>query len=520
MAHEENSRVQPEADPRRWLALVVIVFAGFMDLLDLTIVNVTIPSILRDLDASYTEAEWVALGYALGFGSVLMISGRLGDVFGRKKLFLGGMAGFTLASALCGLAVDPAMLIATRILQGLMAGTMMPQILSIIHVTFAPQERGKAYGVYGGIAGCASAVGLIVGGLLVQWNLFGLQWRPVFLVNVPVGLAAVIVGWFVINEAASPNRRRLDLVGALLTLGTTVLLVVSLAGGKDLGSAGWTILLLAVAAVLLVVLVGYERRRARTVGSPLVLLSLFRARSFSLGTALLLIFSIAFAGFFFAWSLYMQVGLGWSPIHAGLTSVAFALSIMVFAGVSVTALVPKFGRRVLMSGALLNAAGYAGYALVVAHYGATINSWQMLAPLIVAGAGFGLIIAPVTDLILTDVPVSDAGAGSGLLSTIQQVGVALGVAVVGLVFFSYLDPAVAREIDAAALGLRSGAGDPATARSFAHAFGSSLWYPVGFLGVFFLGLFALPRTIKSRDIDAELDAATVLEEEKSRVPSH
>ena len=133
------------------------------------------------------------------------------------------------------------MLIATRILQGLMAGTMMPQILSIIHVTFAPQERGKAYGVYGGIAGCASAVGLIVGGLLVQWNLFGLQWRPVFLVNVPVGLAAVIVGWFVINEAASPNRRRLDLVGALLTLGTTVLLVVSLAGGKDLGSAGWTI---------------------------------------------------------------------------------------------------------------------------------------------------------------------------------------------------------------------------------------------------------------------------------------
>jgi EmrB/QacA subfamily drug resistance transporter len=512
MAHQENFGAQPDADPRRWLALVVILFAGFMDLLDMTIVNVTIPNILRDLHASYTEAEWVASGYALGFGSVLMITGRLGDVFGRKRLLLIGMAGFTLASALCGVAVDPGMLIATRILQGVMAGTMLPQTLSIIHVTFAPEERGKAYGLFGGIVGCASAVGLVAGGLLVQWNLFGLEWRPVFLVNVPVGLAALVAGWFVISEAAAPVARKLDLVGAVLALGTTVLLVFALTEGRDLGWLGWTFLLLAAAVVLLVVLVRYERRRARTVGSPLVVLSLFRARSFSSGSALLLIFSISFAGFFFAWSLYMQVGLGWTPIHAGLTAVAFALSAMIGSGVSMVALTPKFGRRVLMAGALANAAGFAGYSVLAAHYGPAIHSWQVLAPLVVAGGGFGLVVAPIIDLILTDVPVSDAGAGAGLLSSVQETGMALGVAVVGLVFFAYLDPGVVHNIDAAALGLRTGAADPATARSFAHAFSRSLWFPIGFLGVFFLGLFALPHQFKPRDIDAEMDAAPVEEE--------
>jgi MFS family permease len=428
---EKNYKAPSAPDPRRWLALAVILFAGFMDLLDVTIVNVTVPSIMRGLHAGYAQAGWIVAGYTLAFAAVLIIAGRLGDIFGRKRLFLAGVAGFTLASALCGVAVGPGMLIATRFVQGAMAGTMVPQILAIIHATFPADERRKAYGFFGAVVGSASAAGLIVGGLLVQWNLFGLGWRPVFLVNVPVGLAAMVAGWFFIREARSP--------------------------------------------------------RARKAWSPLAVLGLFRIRTFTSGVALLLIFGIAFAAFFFAWTLYMQVGLGWTPMHAGLTAVCFALAASVASGLSVEMLTPRFGRRVLMSGALVNAVGFAGYSLEAAHYGPTINSWQMLAPLIVAGTGFGLVIAPIVDLILTDVPVAHAGSASGLLSTIQELGMALGVALAGAVLSAHL-----------------GAGPT---RSYSTAFSITLWYPVGILGVFFAGLFTVPRKVRPRDLDAELEGS-------------
>jgi len=489
-----------EADPRRWLALAVILFAGFMDLLDMTIVNVAIPSILRDLHAGYTQIEWVAAGYALGFSAVLIVAGRLGDLYGRKRLFLIGMSGFTAASVLCGVAADPGMLIGTRFLQGAMAGTMVPQILSIIRATFPAGERAKAYGLFGAVVGLASSAGLIVGGLLVQWDLFGLQWRPVFLVNVPLGIAAVVAGQLVIREARSPAAARLDLVGAVLALAATVLLIYPLTEWVDPGLA---VLLLAAGAALLVVLVGYERRRARTTGSPLVVLDLFRARTFSAGTALLVIFAISFAGFFFAWTLYMQVGLGWTPAHAGLTAVAFAFAAMVASAVSVVALTPRFGRRVLMGGALANAAGFAGYSVLVAHYGRAINSWEMLAPLAVSGIGFGLVIAPMVDLILTDVPAAEAGAASGMLSAVQEFGMALGVALAGMVFFAYLGDTVPADRLTA---MASGAVRPADTHGFTRAFSLSLWYPVGILGVFFAGLFALPRQVRIRDLDTDLEA--------------
>jgi EmrB/QacA subfamily drug resistance transporter len=482
--------------PRRWLALAILLFAGFMDLLDMTIVNVTIPSILRDLRADYTEIEWVVTGYTLGFSSVLVIAGRLGDIFGRKRLFLVGMAGFTLASALCGAAVSPGMLIATRFAQGAMAGTMVPQILSIIHATFAPGERGKAYGLFGAVVGGASAFGLVAGGLLVGWNLFGWAWRPVFLVNVPLGLAALIAGHLVIRETRSPAVPRLDLAGAAGVLAATLMLAYPLTEGRALGWPAWTFLLMTGAVAIVAVLVGYERRRAAAVGSPLLALSLFRIRTFSVGMALLVLFAISFAGFFFAWTLYMQVGLGWTAAHAGLTGFSFALAAMVASGLSASALTPRFGRRVLMAGALANAAGFAGYASLAVAYGPAISSWQMLAPLIVAGLGFGLVIAPIIDLILTGVPVADSGSASGMLSAIQETGMALGVVLAGVVFFGYL-----------------GSGAHVTAqvtasRAFARAFGDTLWWAAGVLGVFFAGLFALPRQARSRDLDAELETVT------------
>lgn len=487
MIAEEIAQEQSLADPQRWLALTVMLFAGFMDLLDLTIVNVTIPSILRDLHASYSQVEWVVAGYALGFSAVLIIAGRLGDIFGRKRIFLAGMAGFTIASALCGLAVSPGMLIGTRLLQGAMAGTMVPQILSLIRASFPARERGSAYGLFGAVVGCASAAGLVAGGLLVQWNVLGLTWRPVFLVNVPFGIAALIAGWYVIRDARTFGPARLDLIGAVLALAATLLVLYPLTEGRSLGWPAWMFAMLAGAVVLIIVLISYERRRSAAKGPPLIALDLFRARTFSYGMALLVIFAISFSGFFFSWTLYLQVGLGWTPEHAGLTGIAFALAAMAGSGVSAAVLTPRFGRRVLMAGALANAAGLAGYSVLVSHYGAAIGSGQMILPLALAGAGFGVVIAPIIDLILTDVPVADAGAASGLLSAIQEFGMALGVAFAGILFFAQL-------------------GDPHVSASFISAFSRTLWYPVGILVVFFAGLFALPRRTRPRDLDAELAA--------------
>jgi EmrB/QacA subfamily drug resistance transporter len=557
-----ETHASPE-DRRRWLALVVVLVAAFMDLLDVTIVNVAVPSILRDLKAQYAEIEWIVVGYVLGFAAVLITGGRLGDIFGRKRLFLIGMGGFTIASALCGVANSPGLLIGARFLEGAMGGLMVPQILAIIHVTFSHEERGKVFGLYGGIAGSASVAGLIVGGLLLQWNLFGWEWRPIFLVNVPVGLAAMLAAWLLIRESRSATAPRLDLIGMALAVTGVLMLVYPLTEGRSLGWPVWTFLLLAGAGLLLGVFVTYERRRTRRVGSPLVVLSLFGARGFASGIAVYLIFWIAFGAFFLVWTLYMQVGLRWTPLHAGLTAASFAVGAGAGAGVSIQVLTPRFGRQVLMAGALLNAIGFGGYAWVSSHFGPAIDSWQMVVPLVITGIGFGLVVAPMIDLILTDVPVRDAGSASGLLNTTQQLGMALGVALVGVIFFAQLATDSGRGVDAVTASLhtqltaagipfssqdgliagfracvrdRSAATDPtkipascqigsaqqgplpvdkvrevltsageeANAHNFSRTFSITLGYTAGILIVVFLGLFALPRRVRARDLHAEL----------------
>jgi len=566
-----DGEAPPTLDPRRWLALTVVLVAGFMDLLDVTIVNVAVSSILRDLRAEYAQIEWIVAGYVLGFAAVLITGGRLGDIFGRKRLFLIGVGGFTIASALCGVASGPAVLIGARFLQGAMAGLMVPQILAIIHVTFPAEERRKVFGLWGGVLGSASVAGLIIGGLLVQWNLAGLEWRPIFLVNVPVGVAAVVAAWFVVPESRSPSAPRLDLIGMVLAVAGVLMLVYPLAEGRSLGWPVWTFLLMAGAVVVLALFVAYERWRTRTVGSPLVVLSLFRARTFASGMVVWLIFWVALGGFFLVWTLYLQVGLGWTPLRAGLTAVSFAVGAAAGAGLSVQVFTPRFGRQVLMAGALLNAVGFGGYAWVASHYGPAIHSWQMVVPLVVAGIGFGLVVAPMIDAILTKVPIRDAGSASGLLNTTQQVGMALCVALVGVLFFALLandsgrgvdavTPSLHRQLTAAGVPVsdqdgivagfracvhdRSSATDPtkvptscqagsgqrsqagplppdqvqelltragleANAHNFARTFSVTLWYAVGILIVVFLGLFALPRRVRARDLDAELSASAL-----------
>ncbi|MGW4773795.1 MFS transporter [Nocardia sp. NPDC004278] len=552
-----HAAAPPHLDPRRWIAFAVVLAAGFMDLLDVTIVNVAVPSIQTDLDAQYSQVEWIIAAYVLAFAAVLITGGRLGDSYGRKRIFLIGMTGFTLASAACGFSTDPTMLITSRFVQGAMAALMVPQILAIIRATFPKDERAKAIAIYSGVGGSASAVGLSLGGLLVQWDLFDLAWRPIFLVNVPVGIAALIAASIVMRDSRSAAAPRLDLVGMLLAISGVLLLAYPLTEGRRLGWPAWTFVMMATAAVVFGVFVAFERRRARTVGSPLIDLELFRSRPFTVGLASWLLFWIGLGGFFLVWTLFMQAGLGWSAMRAGLTAVFFAVGAGIGAGVSVSVLAPRFGRMVLVAGGVVNAAGFGLYGWMAAHYGASIASWQMVIPLIITGAGFGMVVAPTIDLMLGQVPARAAGAASGLLNTGQQLGTALGVALVGVVFFGQLDHDSARGVEAVTPQVRSelttigvpepaqaeivtnflacvrdrsaevdpteipascrssdagnyavtqvltDAGERANAVNFANTFEYTLWFGIGLLAVMFLGFLALPKDARPEHLEID-----------------
>ncbi|MEU1853447.1 MFS transporter [Streptomyces sp. NPDC019990] len=465
-------------DRRRWYALAIVMTAAFMDLVDVTIVNIAIPSIQREAGASVSQIQWITAGYALAFAAGLITGGRLGDIHGRKRVFLVGIGGFTVASALCGLAVNPEMLVASRILQGGMAALMVPQVLSIVHATFPAHERGKVFGLFGAVVGLGAVSGPLLGALLTEWDLFGWGWRSIFLINLPVGVAGLLLGSRFITESRAPRALKLDLVGvALVTLGL-LMLIYPLTRGRELGWPLWGYVSMAGSLVVLAVLVAYEKRKARRDGSPLVELSLFRVKSFAAGIAVQTVFGVALGVFFLVWTLYMQIGLGWRPLKAGLTGVPFSIAVSAAAGLSVQMLVPRFGRKVLQAGALVMAGGVLLYVWESAHYGLGITPWQMAAPLVVMGAGMGLIIAPLTDAILSEVPREHSGSASGLINTVQQMGNALGLGLVAVVFYGRIGDHLSRD--------RIG---PAFADAFEHALG----WVAAVLGAIFLLMFALPK---------------------------
>ncbi|WP_328440175.1 MFS transporter [Streptomyces sp. NBC_00444] len=466
------------ADRRRWFALAIVMTAAFMDLVDVTIVNIAIPSIRQEAGASWSQIQWITAGYALAFAAGLITGGRLGDIHGRKRVFLVGIGGFTLASALCGFAANAEMLVAARILQGAMAALMVPQVLSIVHATFPAHERGKVFGLFGAIVGLGAVSGPLLGALLTEWNLFGLEWRPIFLINLPVGIIGLILGSRFITESKAPRALKLDLVGVgLVTLGLLMLLY-PLTRGRELGWPLWGHVSMAGALVVFAALVAYEKRKAARDGSPLVELSLFKVKSFAAGIAVQTVFGIGLGVFFLVWTLYMQTGLGWSPLRAGLTGVPFSIAVSVAAGMSVQKLVPRFGRKVLQAGALTMATGVLLYLWESERYGLGIASWQMALPLIVMGAGMGLIFAPLTDAVLSEVPREHAGSASGLINTVMQMGNALGLGLVSVVFFGRISERLAP----AEVG-------PAFVDAFQYALG---WVAV-VMGAIFLLMFALPK---------------------------
>jgi len=461
-ATTEPGRVPGDADPRRWVALAVVLIAGFMQLVDISIVNVAIPSIQRDLDATYAQIQWVLAGYQLAFAVMLITGGRLGDIFGRKRLFMTGMAGFTVASALCGLAQNPGMLIGSRVLQGLMGAIMFPQILSVIQVTFPPRERGTAYGMFGATIGLATITGPLVGGLLIEADLFGLEWRPIFLVNVPIGIAALAAATRFLVESRAPRALRPDPIGVAIVTAGLLLLVYPLVQGRDLDWPLWTFLSMGAAVPVLAAFAVYERHKKALDGSPLVDLDLFRQRAFVPGLLVAGIFFMGIPAFFLTFSLWLQIGLGFSALHAGLTGAPFAVGSALASAASVR-LAPALGRRILSAGSLLLVAGMVALIWTVGRYGGAIHSWQLLPALLVCGLGLGSVIAPLVNVVLAGIRGQDAGAASGVLSTVQQVGGAVGVALIGVVFFGLLGSQAAGVADDLIPGLRGqlqGAGVP------------------------------------------------------------
>jgi EmrB/QacA subfamily drug resistance transporter len=420
-----------------WRALLVLMTGTFLIVLDFFVVNVTIPAMQRGLAASASAIEWVVTGYGLTFAVFLVSAGRLGDRVGRRRAFSGGLALFVLASAACGLAPSAAVLVGARLAQGVGAALISPNVLSIVGVLYQGPRRVRAITVYGVVMGVAAAGGQLVGGLLIHADIVGAGWRPVFLVNVPVGLAALALAPRLVPESRAERARGIDVLGmTLVSLGLTGL-VLPLVEGRQQGWPAWTWVSLGAAAVLLGALVVHQRWLAGRGGAPLLDPALFGIGALRAGLVTQLSFFCGLAALFFVLALYLQDGRGLDPLRAGLI---FTILAAAYLGTSLRApaLTLRFGRDLITVGALVLAAGDGLLLAAVASQGSG-GPVGLLAPgLVLIGAGQGLCITPLTATVLAHTDPERAGAVSGALSTMQQVGNALGVAVAGMVFFGGL----------------------------------------------------------------------------------
>jgi EmrB/QacA subfamily drug resistance transporter len=428
----------------RTIALLSLFLASTMELLDTTIVNVALPTIERGLQATDAQLQWMVAAYPLAFALGLITGSRLGDLLGRKRVFVGGLVGFTLLSAACGLAPNAEALVGFRALQGLAAAAMIPQVLSSLQVMYRPEERAKAMGMFTGLAGLSAVLGPVLGAVLTDADLGGIGWRSIFLVNVPFGLAAVAAALRWVPESVAARRPRIDLRGVAVLAAGLLCVLYPLTLGRELGWPGWVYAAMAAGVVVLGLFARTQWRAERAGAEPLVALSLYRGRGFAAGSAMNALLFMAMASYFLCQTVYLQAGLGWSVLRAGLAGVPFAVTTTVFAGVGVAVLAPRIGRLVLQVGALTWACG--AVLIWVAAHGATPTTslWSFLPGFVVSGAGFGLIVAPIGVFTLADVPVAKAGSASGLFSTTGQLAGAAGVSVVGSVFFSVVESHASR----------------------------------------------------------------------------
>jgi EmrB/QacA subfamily drug resistance transporter len=415
--------------------LLPVVLAGvFMAVLDFFIVNVAIPSLQADLGAGPAAIQWVVAGFGLAYGTGMITGGRLGDLYGRRRVFTAGMAAFTLASVACGIAPTAGLLIAARIVQGLAAAAMAPQVLAILGTAYQGAAKTRAFTAYGLTLGLAAVFGQLIGGALIQADLFGLGWRGCFLINLPVGAAALVLAYRVVPESRGAAGSRPDVAGMLLVTAALVATVLPLIEGRDQGWPLWTWLCLAAAVPLLVAFAAYQRWRGARGRAVLVDVTLFRERAFTAGLLTQLAFNLGQASLFLILALYLQDGLHLSALGAGLAFIPMGAGYLA-TSLLAPRLARRLGKQVLAAGAVVMVAGL----LLLRQAALGPGTVAALIPgLIVDGAGMGLVIAPLASTVLARVRPHHAGAAAGVLTTTAQIGNALGVALIGIVFYGAL----------------------------------------------------------------------------------
>lgn len=417
--------------------MLVVVSGMFMITLDFFVVNVAIPSTRVDLHAGAAAIEFIVAGFSLAYSASMITAGRLGDLYGRRRMFASGMVLFTLASLTAGLAPDPGVLIAARVVQGVGAAVMTPQMLAILNTSFSGAQRVRAFTAFALSMGIGATFGQLIGGLLIHLDIAGLGWRTIFLINVPIGLVSLALMPKVITESRGAGRQGLDLLGALLGSCGLLAIVFPLVEGREQGWPAWSWAVLAAAVPLLALFTLRQHRLEAAGRAPLISLSLFRERAFSVGVLLILGFFSAMASFMLVLALYLQEGHGLSPLESGAVFGALGIG-YVPAAFAATRMAERLGKQVLTVGALVVAAGYLLMVGTAAGIGVTGPSPWMMAGLCVAGAGMAIFANPVTPTVLARVSPDHAAAAAGVLSTAQEGGNALGVAAIGVVFFGVL----------------------------------------------------------------------------------
>ncbi|WP_153100926.1 MFS transporter [Paraburkholderia hayleyella] len=444
-----------------WLGLAVLLTGGFVTIFDMFVVNLAIPAIRDDLQASFAQIGFVIAGYQLTFGMLLIAGGRLGDRYGRRKLYTLGMLAFTAASALCSFAPGAFFLILARALQGAAAALLLPQVYASIRIHFDEHGRRWAFGLLGMTFGVAAISGQIIGGTIVGNDLMGLGWRVIFLVNIPIGVAVVIF-CKTIKESSVPHTIGLDWAGTVMASAGLGLILVPLMEGASLGWPVWTYVSLLAAIILLLAFIRYERYLSEKGGFPVIDMALFREHLFSGGTLVIFLVYSTSSSFFLCMALLLQTGFGLNPITAGLifipANVAFTL-----ASLAAPKLVNRFGNGTIAAGALLYAASFAALIGQVTFMRGSALSLFVLTPMLfVFGIGQALSMTPVINLVLSLTPDRTAGMAAGLISTMQQVGGAFGVAIVGILFVDILN--------------LSGVGEMQNSERYAKAFTGAMVY--------------------------------------------
>lgn len=459
----------------RWPALFVVLAAEVMDLLDALITSIAGPTIVRDLGGGETLIQWLAAAYTIAMASGLLIGGRLGDIYGRRRMFLLGMAGFTVMSLVCALSTTPEMLVGARVLQGLIGAVMLPQGLGLIKEMFPPQEAAKAFGAFGPVMGLSAVGGPILAGFLVDADLFGWGWRTIFAINVPIGVVALVAGLRILPPSRPNKALHVDLLSASVASAAMVLLIFPLIQGQELGWPWWSFALMAGGLAAFALFAVIERRRDRRGLPTLIAPTLFGKRAFTAGLTTGMVMFGALMGMSIVFTLLVQFGLGFTPLQAGLAGIAQAAG-MVVGFVCAQPLNERLGgRRLMQIGLTVSLVGFVAFIATLGWAGDGIGIWSMAPSLGVTGLGFGLTMAPFFDLVLAGVDDVESGSASGALTSVQQLGGAFGVAALGTMFFHGLaEPGVA--------STQIGA--------FRAAASGSMWLACGFL-VLALALTAL-----------------------------